>query len=212
MPHAISVRATEEPRYVIQRAKHESSCFLAGDDYLVYLDCLKEGAGRSRCAIHAYALLPDAVHLLASAESEEGLAVMMRYVGGRYLEYAKYIHQRKDPVWGKWSGSVLNGGARDLLTCYRRIESQPVAAGLAASAGEYPWSSYRWHADGSEDPVVRDHQAYFKLGANDAERRLAYRDSFHEPFVRLPAQPHIGVPRYNHPAGVSATVFWGAKA
>lgn len=44
---------------------------------------------------------------------------------------------------------------------------------------EYPWSSYRCHADGETDALVTDHALYRALGEPTEPRQAAYRALFH---------------------------------
>ncbi len=63
----------------------------------------------------------------------------------------------------------------------RYIELNPVRAGMVAHPGDYPWSSYRHHAQG-EPGVNADwltaHEEYLRLGRNEADRQSAYRELF----------------------------------
>lgn len=169
------------PRHVVQRGCDEMPCFTGEDDYLVYLDRLAEAAARHRCAIHAYALLPDHVQLLVSLDDEHRLARMMRAVGGRYVEYVRYVHQRSDPIWRQGLESTAIANEQALLAWHCRVESAPAPAPHAAGAAEYRWSSYQHHAHGSPDPVVRDHPSYLRLGATQGERQRAYQELFRRP-------------------------------
>lgn len=51
------------PWHIIQRGNNHSVCFHAEDDYRKYLDTLREQATKYDCAIHAYALMTNHVHL-----------------------------------------------------------------------------------------------------------------------------------------------------
>lgn len=169
------------PRHLILRGKNGSPCFFADEDYLVYLDCLKEEAERYRCAIHAYALMAERVHLLVSSHTEDRLSLMMRCVSGRYVEYVNYIYQRNGVFWEGRRESTVIDSERYLLGCYQHIEWYPVRACMVASPADYRWSSYEHHANGGEDTVIQDHSAYLGLGATKCERQLAYRELFRQP-------------------------------
>jgi putative transposase len=171
---ACKIRTTRSARHVTHRRNDGAPCFFNDDDYLVYLDCLKEAAARHHCAIHAYALLPGEAQLLVGAEGDNRL--LLRCAGDRYVAYVHYIYQRNGFHWEHVPKAALVDGARDLLECQRSIESAPVQARLAAGPAEYRWSSYRHHAHGSEDAVVRDHPCYLKLGATRGGRQSAYRE------------------------------------
>lgn len=172
---------TGTPRHVVQRRNDGSPCFFTDEDYLVYLDCLKEAAERHRCAIHAYVLMPDHVQLLVSLDTAHRLARMMRCVNGRYVEYVNYSYQRNGAFWEHGPRSTTIDSKPDLLGSYLAIESTPVRACLAESPADYRWSSHGYHAYGSTDTIIRDHPLYLKLGATQRERQLAYHELFGQP-------------------------------
>jgi len=181
MPRRARLRVAGVPHHVIQRGNNRSPSFFADEDYRFYLICLQRGAERYQCAIHAYVLMTNHVHLLVSPGTEDGLSLMMRYVGSRYVQYVNYVYDRTGTLWeGRFRSSLIES-ERYLLTCYRYIESSPVRARIVGSPGQYPWSSYAHHAAGREDRVVRDHPIYVALGTTPYERQRAYRELFRQP-------------------------------
>lgn len=182
-------RVTGTPRHVVQRRNDGSPCFFTDEDYLVYLDCLRDAAERHRCAVHAYVLMPDHVQLLVSLDTEHRLARMMRCVNGRYVEYVNYTYQRNGTFWEHGQRSTLIESERGLLASYRSIEATPVRACLAESPADYRWSSHGHHANGNEDTVIRDHPLYLNLGATQRDRQRAYHELFRQPLDdRAPAK------------------------
>ena len=175
--------------HVVQRRNDGSPCFFTDEDYLVYLDCLKDAAERHRCAVHAYVLMPDHVQLLVSLDQERRLARMMRCVNGRYVEYVNYVYQRNGAFWEHGPKSTLIDSEQDLLASYCSVETTPVRACLAASPADYRWSSHSHHANGSEDTLIRDHPWYLDLGATQRERQFAYHELFRQTVDdRMPAE------------------------
>jgi putative transposase len=166
---------------VVHRRSDGSPCFFNDEDYLVYLDCLKDASERLGCAIHAYALMPDHLQLLASPDSETGLARLMSCISDYYVGYVNYVYQRNGEFWGQEPRVTVIDGDEDLLACYRAIEVAPVQARLAPSTADYRWSSYRHHAFGSEDAIICEHPAYLRLGTTQLARQLAYQELFRQP-------------------------------
>jgi len=68
-------------------------CFYAYEDYTKYLEWLKEYADKSSCQIHAYVLMTNRVHLLASADKPEMIGAMMKALGQRYVQYINRIYK-----------------------------------------------------------------------------------------------------------------------
>ena len=179
--------------HIVRRSFEDLPCFSVDDDYLVYLDCLKEGATKYRCAILAYGLMAHEVHLLVGADTEERALRMVRYVSIRYSEYMNYIHQHQGEIWECRVDATRIGRGEDLLACCRYVESRPVEAGMGVSLAECRWSSYNHHAHGSADRVVHDSPAYLMLGTSEHERQIAYRDLAAQPFAAwIPAKADAG--------------------
>ena len=178
MPRRARIRFAGIPQHVIQRGNNRAACFFADEDYRNYLDSVQQGAERYGCDIHAYVLMTNHVHLLATPADEESLAGMMRYLGSRYVQYVNYTYKRSGTLWeGRYKSSLIDT-ERYLLTCYRYIELNPVRAGMVKEAGDYKWSSYTAHALGQANEMIQDHSSYLALGATDETRSVAYQALF----------------------------------
>jgi putative transposase len=77
----------EIPLHVIQRGNNRSACFRDAQDRQTYLACLKEAAAAARARIHAYVLMTNHVHLLATGALEGSTSRMMHALGRRYVGY-----------------------------------------------------------------------------------------------------------------------------
>jgi len=64
------------------------------EDYYSYLHWLQKVAADWHCAIHAYVLMTNHVHLLVTPETETGIAKLMQAVGRRYVQY---INRQQSP-------------------------------------------------------------------------------------------------------------------
>jgi len=171
----------ETQRHVVQRRSDGMPCFFNDEDYLVYLDCLKDSADRYECAVHAYVLMPDHVQLLVGLDSETRLTRLLSRLGAHYVEYVNYTYQRTGEFWAQAPGVTAIGSEEDVVEHYREIEMVPVQAHLVPGPADYRWSSHRHHSGCGEDAVIRDHPAYLSLGTTQLARQLAYRAMFQEP-------------------------------
>ena len=79
------------PQHIVQRGNNRQSCFFSDCDYAVYLNKLKEYAIQFQVAIHAYVLMINHVHLLATPQIDIGVSPMMQALG-RY--YARHFNKR----------------------------------------------------------------------------------------------------------------------
>ena len=168
------------PLHVIQRGNNRGPCFFGDVDRRFYLKCLAEAALRRQCAVHAYVLMANHVHLLVTPAESGAAAAMMQDVGRRYVRIINTIHGRSGTLWeGRFKSSVVDSEAY-LMTCHRYIEMNPVRAGLADRPIAYRWSSHHHYAAGIPDRLITEHALFTGLGATDTERRAAFRSLFEE--------------------------------
>ena len=157
------------PLHVIQRGNNRAACFFGEVDRRFYLQCLAKSAARTDCAIHAYVLMTNHVHLLVTPGAPGSAAAMLQDIGRRYVRVINTIHGRTGTLWeGRFKSSLVDT-ERYLLTCHRYIELNPVRAGLAAHPSAYPWSSHAHYAAGKSNNLITEHAAFRGLGATPAE-------------------------------------------
>lgn len=142
------------------------------------MNWLDEAARRYGVAIHAYVLMTNHIHLLATARGREGIARMMQYVGRHYVPYINRTYGSSGSIWeGRYKSSLIHD-EEYLLACMRYIELNPVRAGMVRSPGHYRWSSYRYNGQGRQDALITPHSIYQKLGKTDRVRQQAYKALF----------------------------------
>jgi putative transposase len=123
-------------------------------------------------------VMSNHVHLLMTPHTKDGIGKVMQSLGRYYVQYFNYKYGRTGTLWeGRYRATVLDSEAY-LLTCYRYIELNPVRAGMVRYPADYPWSSYRCHAQGKDDRLITVHDLYRALGANPKQRQEAYRSLF----------------------------------
>ena len=178
MPRKPRMYIPHIPSHVVQRGNNRAACFFAEDDYRFYLQCLDEGRQKTNVSVHAYTLMTNHVHLLMTPMDMTGISRLMQSIGRRYVQYINYTYRRSGTLWeGRHKASLVQAESY-LLTCYRYIEMNPVRALMVDHPGDYPWSSYRYHAYGERNPIISDHSLYSEL-ANGVKSRLAcYRELF----------------------------------
>ena len=167
-----------QPLHVIQRGNNRAPIFFAGADYARYRDWLAAAADEHGCAVHAYVLMTNHVHLLVTPSRPDGLPRALQSLGRRYVRYFNETYQRTGTLWeGRYRAAPIDSEAY-FLACCRYIELNPVRAGMVSRPGDYRWSSYRAHAEGAADPLVAGHELYDQLGATAALRQASYRALF----------------------------------
>ena len=160
--------------HVVQRGNNRQDCFRHDNDRLVYLSLLKDSVTLRHCALHAYCLMTNHVHLLISPKDEKGCSLMMRDLGRDYAAYFNRRYERTGSLWERPFKSCLVDTADYVLACYRYIERNPVRAQMVDHPGAYPWSSYLANASVRDDPLLTPHAEYVALALDHVTLRSAY--------------------------------------
>jgi putative transposase len=162
------------PLHIRQRGINRGPCFGSEPDYHLYLGLMTELSPRFACSVHAYVLMTNHIHLLATADESDGASLFMKNLAQRYAQHFNRTSHRCGPLWeGRFRSSPVDS-ERYLLTCYRYIELNPVRAGIVSSPADYPWSSFRTNAMGVPSLFLNPHSEYLRLGGTTSEREAAY--------------------------------------
>ena len=164
------------PHHVIQRGNNRQNIFASPADYELLLELLRHNAEKFGVVLHAYVLMTNHFHLLATPEAAEGLPQMMQAVGRSYVRYFNDSQGRTGTLWEGRYKSTLIQTERYLLACMAYIDLNPVRAGLAVQAADYPWSSYGHNIGARTDKLVTPHPLYWALGNTPFAREAAYAD------------------------------------
>lgn len=180
MPRPPRLAQPGVPLHVIQRGNNRAPCFFNDVDRRFYLKCLARSAARNDCAIHAYVLMTNHVHLLVTPRGRGSVSAMLQDLGRRYVRVINTIRGRTGTLWeGRFKSSLVSTEAY-LLTCHRYIELNPVRAGMVAEPSAYPWSSHPHYTGGRSDDLITEHAAFLSLGGTVDERRAAFRELFRD--------------------------------
>ncbi|MES2832382.1 MAG: transposase [Pseudomonadota bacterium] len=175
MPRLPRLIVPFQPHHVIQRGAGRHSVFVDADDYRVFLTHLRTSAKKFNVAVHAYVLMSNHLHLLATPAEPISLAKMMQWIGRYYVPYFNHKYDRTGTLWqGRYKTAVIDSD-QYFLTCSRYIEMNPVRAGLVAKPGNYLWSSYHHHVGERQDAVITEHPLYWALGNTPFAREAAYQ-------------------------------------
>jgi putative transposase len=181
MPRAARIDLPGIPQHLIVRGHNRATCFFRDQDRRLYLRYLAEAATASECDIHAFTLMGNHVHLLATGRSGGAISRMMHVVGTRYARYVNGTRGRSGSLYeGRFKSSPVES-ARYFLTCMRYIELNAVRAGMVAGPEDYGWSSFAQNAMGEPRGWLCPHPEYLRLGKDSVERLKAYRELFAQP-------------------------------
>lgn len=164
------------PHHIIQRGNNRQPIFASQADYQTLLNLLLENAQKFKVAIHAYVLMPNHFHLLATPETADGLPQMMQAVGRRYVRWFNDAQGRSGTLWeGRYKSTVIDTD-QYLLTCMAYMDLNPVRAGLVGQAADYSWSSHGHYVGLRVDKLITPHPLVWGLGNTPFAREAAYAE------------------------------------
>ena len=164
------------PQHLVVRGNNRAPLFGNDADRRLYLRFMEDALARSGPDLHAFVLMSNHVHLLATGHHPGELSAFMHHLGSKF---ARLMNQR----WGR-TGTLFEGRFRSimvetdsyLVTCMRYIDLNPVRAGLVRHPAHYPWSSFRRNAALAPlEPLVAN-PAYLGLGETTESRGRSYRE------------------------------------
>jgi putative transposase len=164
------------PHHLIQRGNNRQAIFASTADYQYLLGLLVENAKKFEVAVHAYVLMENHFHLLATPETENGISLLMQAVGRSYVRYFNDLHGRTGSLWEGRYRSTLIETESYLLTCMAYLDLNPVRAGVVGRAQDYPWSSYAHYAGLRSDKLVTPHPLVWRMGNTPFAREAAYAE------------------------------------
>ena len=178
MPNRSQIFTPDVPVHVVLRSNKSRPCFYASEDYRYFLQCLHNYIIESSCAVHAYALMSNHVHLLLTPAHEKSIMALIELLGESYTNYINETYRKNGSLLGKRFNCYMIHEDEHFLDCQRYIELNPVRAKIVSYPGEYPWSSYRANAHGIKTSPLTPHHLYLLLGNSRTKRMDAYRDLF----------------------------------
>ena len=144
------------PHHLTQRGVRSMAIFTSDVDRISYLSFIAEECKRHEVDVLAWCLMTNHVHFVAMPKAEQSLARAFGEAHRRYTRMKNFAEGVRGYLFqGRFSSSVLD--QHHLLAAVRYVELNPVRAGMIQQAGEYVWSSARFHIGLVEsDPLVTD--------------------------------------------------------
>ena len=163
--------------HVIQRGNNKEAIFFEEEDYLKYKNILNNACIKNGVKIHAYVLMTNHVHILATSQTTNGISLMMQETGRYYVPYINYKYNRTGTLWeGRFKSSLVEY----VLACMRYVEMNPVRAFIVKAPQDYMWSSYHTNVLGSYDQIITEHVSYLGLAKSKALQQKQYKQLFLE--------------------------------
>jgi len=174
--------------HVIQRGNNRRRIFDEEADYLYFKSLIKRYIARYQCRILHYCFMSNHVHLIVLILKG---ADMPKFLQGLNLSYCLYYKRKYGFTGSLWQGRYKNFPIEKdsyLLECARYIERNPLRANMVEDISKYPYSSYSYYANGSNDDIITANIKYEGLGRTALERQKNYisyvnEDRFYEKMV-----------------------------
>ena len=147
MPRAIRKTLGGCLYHVLNRANGRLKIFKKPDDFLAFERILGEAQERFDMRICGYCLMGSHWHLLLWPRSDGDLSKFMQWVT---VTHTMRYHQSHGTAGmghiyqGRFKSFPVQKGGH-YLNVLRYIEANPIRAKMAKKAGDFEWSSYRFH-------------------------------------------------------------------
>ena len=96
------------PMHIMVCGNNRQQIFFDDAEKRSYLEWLRDAAREYELLIHAYVLMPNHVHILATPKNEWSVSRVMQSVGRRYAQLFNQNHRRTGTIWeGRFKSCVL---------------------------------------------------------------------------------------------------------
>lgn len=181
---------TGQLHHVLWRGNGREGVFVDVADRSAFTALLVQHALAQGVAVHAWALMPDHVHLLVTPVRDGALSLCMQAVGRSYVQAFNRRHGRRGTLWeGRYRSTVLQADTW-LLPAMVWLDTHPqrLATGAGAGAGTGTLSAAGLATPGAHPWVTAGHYLglssvkgltvppqYWALGNTPFAREAAYR-------------------------------------
>jgi putative transposase len=170
---------------------NRQATFSTDEDRHTFLCLLQDYLPGTGVALLAWCWMTNHVHLIATPEREDSLAVLLRRVHGRYAQYYNVRTRRTGHLWQNRPFACMLWPTH-LWKAIAYVERNPLRAGMVARAEDYRWSSARAHLTGHDPLELLDMEWWRRASPNNWVSYLAGDDG--ETIAALRACTYAGRP------------------
>ncbi|MCW8129162.1 MAG: transposase [Planctomycetota bacterium] len=169
------------PHHVTQRGNRRQVVFVDDTDRFAYRQTVLHYFTQHKLKVWAYCLMTNHVHFVVVPSDAKSLGLAFRDAHTHYALGFNKRHGLHGHLWqGRFYSCPLDGD--HLWAAVRYVERNPVRAGMAAHAADYPWSSAAAHGDRAADAllsgdfppsgVIMNWRAWLQSQPGEDERRV----------------------------------------
>ncbi|ABB44984.1 conserved hypothetical protein [Sulfurimonas denitrificans DSM 1251] len=171
MARKVRIFVENAAQHVILKSIDNTTLFKEEQDYILFLEILKELSLNHDMDIHSYILMPQYFEFLATPKHADALSKFMQSLGRKYVGYFNKKYNRTGTLWdGRYKASLIENKSY-LFEIMRYIEQQ--------SHVDYLYSSVGKNLLGRADSIVSQNELYKKLGYTDDKRLSEYSQFFY---------------------------------
>lgn len=161
--------------HVLLRGNNRQPVFVDEADRTLWTELLVRHAGEQGVALHAWALMPDHIHILLTPLREGALSTCLQAVGRAYVQAFNRRHGRTGTLWeGRYRSTVLEPGPW-LLRAMVWMDTHPHRAGQTEHPGAHPWTTAAHYLGLRSERGLTVPPQYWALGNTPFAREAAYR-------------------------------------
>jgi putative transposase len=170
------------PHHLVLRGNNRRRLFTFPRCRRLFLQLLADASSRTGCAVHAWALMTNHVHLVVTPPDARSLSRCVQSFAQRYAWRRNRALGDSGKLFEERFFSEPLTSEAHLVATTAYVELNPVRAGVVADPATFPWTSYALHAalPAQVEPLVRalwsPHPWYSALGADVTSRARRYRE------------------------------------
>ncbi len=150
--------------------------FPDGEDYLRFLDLLRQASVMWGVRVAGFCLMPNHYHLLVQTP-RANLSRFMRHVDGVYTQRFNRSHNSDGSLFRGRYKAILVEADTYLLSLLKYIHLNPLRAGLITRLDRYAWSSHKGYLSSSSKwSWLHTEFIHSMLSKEKSAQSAAYRD------------------------------------
>jgi putative transposase len=161
--------------HVLWRSNGALAVFVDEEDRQTFLRLLIQQTRLHGLCLHAWALMPDHLHLLVTPQQANDLSVALQAVGRVYVPYYNRRHGHRGTLWeGRFRSTILEA-SRWMLPALIWLDTHPYRSGWSVEPGAHSYTSAAHYLGLHHERALTTPPQYWALGNTPFAREAAYR-------------------------------------
>jgi putative transposase len=194
MPRPLRIHVPGGFYHVTLRGNHRQAIFLSPEDHVFLNQTVAETIELHQARVHAYCWMTNHIHMLVQVGDVRLGRTMLR-IASRYARTVQKRLETTGHFFERRHHPILVDADAYLLALLRYIHRNPIAAGMVASAADYPWSSHHAYIGLRHEPWVTTDFALRMFHPERARAVASYLRFMREKPARETSSPFDGLNR-----------------